>query len=76
MEIRVNRSVDTTSFPNLEGNIPFSEIKKDEQMEQGSGCEPKPKAYVIDTEADWKSIAEKILTKSPLPNVDLEAILF
>lgn len=73
MEIRVNRSVDTSSFPKLKGNIPFSEVKKYEQMEQGSRCEPKPEAYVIDTNAEWKTIAEKIYSKSPLPDVDFRS---
>lgn len=70
--MQVNRSVDVSSFPSLEGNISFSVIKKDEQMEHGKSCEPKPEAYVIDTEAEWNSIAQKIHihSESPLPNVD------
>jgi hypothetical protein len=70
MEIQVDRSVDVSSFPNINGNIPFYEIKKDEQMEKGTFCEPKPEAYVIDTDAEWNSIAEKIHSESPLPNED------
>jgi hypothetical protein len=72
MQIQVNRSVDVYSFPTLSGNIPFSVIKKDEQMERGAICEPKPEAYVIDTDAEWKSIAEKINPDSPLPKVDFK----
>lgn len=67
--IRVNRTGDTSTFPKLEGNIAFSEIRKDEQMESRSRCEPNPEAYVIDTDAQWKSIAEKIHSES-LPNIN------
>lgn len=72
--MQVNRSLDVSSFPNIKGNIPFSIIRKEEQMEHGKSCEPKPEAYVIDTEAEWNSIAQKIHIHpdSPLPKVDFK----
>ena len=67
MQIQVNRSVDVSSFQDIKGNISFTIIKKEEQS---IVCGSKPEAYVIDTEEQWKSIAEKIRSDSPLPNVD------
>lgn len=69
----MNRSVDSSTFPTLKGTITFSEIKKDEQMEHGSSCEPGREAYVIDTNTQWDSIAEKIYSESPLPDVDFRS---
>jgi hypothetical protein len=51
------RSIDTSSFPNFEGNIPFSIVKKDENS---SVCIQKPETYVIDTQSDWNTTIGKI----------------
>jgi hypothetical protein len=58
MELLVNRSIDTTSFPFIQGSIPYQII---ETGERSLVCEHTPEAYVVDTELDWtKSIEIKI----------------
>lgn len=74
----VIRTVDTSNFPLIEGNIPFSLI---ENGEFSNVCKPKSEAFVIDTELDWKNIAEKKLMtdcnnnirKTPLPSIDFNS---
>ena len=71
----VIRSTDMSNFPLIEGDISFSII---ENGEFSNVCKPKPEGYVIDTELDWKSIAEQKLMidcnsnvrKTPLPSID------
>jgi hypothetical protein len=76
MTLTVNRSIDTSSFPTIGGDISFSVVEKGERS---NVCNAKPEAYVIDTQSDWNTIAEKKLSvdcngnnrDSPLPAMDL-----
>jgi hypothetical protein len=79
MQLSVNRSINaTTSFPTIEGNIPFSII---ETGEVSMVCGLNPEAYIIDTRIDWNnSIAKKIRSDcsgsissdSPQPIIDFD----
>jgi hypothetical protein len=74
----VIRSTDMSNFPAIQGDIPFSVI---ENGNFSNVCEAESEAYVIDTQSDWNSIAEKKLRTdcngnirdSPLPDIDLNS---
>jgi hypothetical protein len=76
VRLTVNRSIGNKSFPRIEGDMPFSIIETGEISSMV--CKPKAEAYVIDTEIDWNSIAEKIRSDctgdissdSPVPRID------
>jgi len=76
VQLSVNRSAETASFPAIEGNIQFIIIEKGEDS---AVCGSNPEAYVVDTMNDWdNSIAKKIRSDcegnpssdSPQPVID------
>jgi hypothetical protein len=77
-QLTVSRSIDSASFPAVEGNIQFIVI---ENNERSSVCGNQPEAYVIDTKTDWdNSVAKKIrsdcdgnkTSNEPQPVIDFD----
>jgi len=76
-QLSVNRSIDTASFPAVQGNIQYMILEKDERS---AVCGNHPEAYVIDTMTDWNnSVASKIrsdcdgnISSDPQPVIDFD----